>query len=105
LLMSNLGRLATDLYVWHSWEFSFVRVADGLAGTSSIMPQRKNPHALERVKAMAGQAADWLPAMMSGQRSVLSTDLAATFGDDLITAAVETAVGSLRLLTESLRTL
>jgi argininosuccinate lyase len=48
LLMSNLGRLATDLYVWHAWEFGFVEVADGLAGTSSIMPQKKNPHALER---------------------------------------------------------
>ena len=71
LLMSNLGRLATDLYVWHSWEFSFVQVADGLAGTSSIMPQKKNPHSLERVKALAGQAAGWLPAMMSCQRSVL----------------------------------
>jgi argininosuccinate lyase len=105
LLMSNLGRLATDLYVWHSWEFSFVQVADGLAGTSSIMPQKKNPHSLERVKAVAGQAAGWLPAMMSCQRSVLSTDLDATFGDDLITPAVEVAVGSLRLLAESLRTL
>jgi argininosuccinate lyase len=105
LLMSNLGRLATDLYVWHSWEFSFVQVADGLAGTSSIMPQKKNPHSLERVKAMAGQAAGWLPAMMSCQRSVLSTDLDATFGDDMVTPAVEAAVGSLRLLTESLRTL
>src|SRR5262249_9738260 len=37
LLMANLGRLATDLYVWSSWEFGFVEVADGLAGTSSIM--------------------------------------------------------------------
>jgi argininosuccinate lyase len=43
--------------------------------------------------------------MMSCQRSVLSTDLDATFGDDLITPAVEIAVGSLRLLAESLRTL
>ena len=94
LLMSNLGRLATDLYVWHSWEFSFVQVADGLAGTSSIMPQKKNPHSLERVKALAGQAAGWLPAMMSCQRSVLSTDLDATFGDDLVTPAVEAASGA-----------
>ncbi len=105
LLMSNLGRLATDLYVWHSWEFAFVQVADGLAGTSSIMPQKKNPHALERVKAVAGQAAGWLPAIMSCQRSVLSTDLDATFGDDLVTPAVEACIGSLRLLTESVRTL
>jgi argininosuccinate lyase len=42
---------------------------------------------------------------MSCQRSVLSTDLDATFGDDLVTPAVEACTGSLRLLAESLRTL
>ena len=61
LLMANLGRFATDLYVWSSWEFGFVEVADGLAGTSSIMPQKKNPHALERVKGLAGQASAGCP--------------------------------------------
>src|SRR4030095_10523225 len=60
LLMSDVGRLATDLFVWHSCEFGFVEVADALAGTSSIMPQKKNPHAFERVKALAGQAIGWL---------------------------------------------
>ena len=43
LMMSNLGRFATDLYVWHSFEFGFLEVADGLAGTSSIMPQKEPP--------------------------------------------------------------
>jgi argininosuccinate lyase len=69
------------------------------------MPQKKNPHSLERVKALAGQAAGWLPSMMSCQRSVLSTDLDAAFGDDLVTPAVEASLGSLQLLTESVRTL
>ena len=105
LLMSNLGRLATDLYVWSSWEFSFVEVADSLAGTSSIMPQKKNPHALERVKALAGQAAGWLPSMMGAQRGVLSTDLDAMFGDDTVAGAVRASRAGLRLLTEVVRTL
>ena len=105
LLMSNLGRLATDLYVFHSWEFGFVQVADGLAGTSSIMPQKKNPHALERVKALAGQAIGWLPSVTGCQRGVLSTDLDIAFGDDVVTPALDGSVASLRLLTEVLRTL
>ena len=41
ILMANMGRLAKDLYVWSSWEFGYVQVADELAGTSSIMPQRR----------------------------------------------------------------
>jgi argininosuccinate lyase len=105
LLMANLGRLATDLYVWHTWEFGFVEVDDGLAGTSSIMPQKKNPHALERVKAAAGQAIGWLPTVMGCQRSVSSTDLDLAFGDDVIPGYGDAVVSALRLLAEALRTL
>ncbi|HYB40439.1 MAG TPA: argininosuccinate lyase, partial [Candidatus Methylomirabilis sp.] len=105
LLMSNAGRLATDLFVWHSWEFGFVEVADALAGTSSIMPQKKNPHAFERVKALAGQAVGWLPAMMGSQRTVLSTDLDYAFGDDILTPMGDACIGSLRLMTEGVATL
>ena len=105
LLMSNLGRLATDLYVWSSWEFGFVELADGLAGTSSIMPQKKNPHALERVKGLAGQAIGWLPTIMGAQRTVLSTDLDLAFADDLVALYGDATVGALRLMGESMRTL
>jgi len=105
LLMSNVGRLATDLFVWHSWEFGFVEISDALAGTSSIMPQKKNPHAFERVKALAGQAIGWLPAMMGCQRTVLSTDLDYAFGDDILTPMGDACVGSLRLMTEGIATL
>jgi argininosuccinate lyase len=105
LLMSNLGRFSTDFYVWSSWEFSFVEIADDLAGTSSIMPQKKNPHALERVKALAGQAAGWLPSIMGAQRGVLSTDLDAMFADDTIAEAVRASRTGLRLLAEAVRTL
>jgi argininosuccinate lyase len=103
--MSNLGRLATELFVWHTWEFGFVEVADALAGTSSIMPQKKNPHALERVKALAGQAIGWLPTMMGCQRSVLSTDLDYAFGDDTLTPMGDACLGALRLMTEAIATL
>jgi argininosuccinate lyase len=103
--MSDVGRLATELFVWHTWEFGFVEVADALAGTSSIMPQKKNPHAFERVKALAGQAIGWLPAMMGCQRPVLSTDLDYAFGDDTLTPMGDACLASLRLMTEAIATL
>ncbi len=105
ILAANLGRFATDLYVWSSFEFGLVEVADGLAGTSSIMPQKKNPHSLERVKAVGGQASGWLATVMGCQRSVLSTDLDFTFGDDLFGRFAEATYGSIRLMDETLRTL
>jgi argininosuccinate lyase len=105
LLMSDLGRLATDLCIWHTWEFGFVEVADALAGTSSIMPQKKNPHALERVKALAGQAMGWLPAMMGCQRTILSTDLDYAFGDDTLSPMGDACTGALRLTAEAIGSL
>jgi argininosuccinate lyase len=105
ILAGNLGRFATDLYVWHTFEFGYVEVADSLAGTSSIMPQKKNPHALERVKSIGGQAAAWLAMVMACQRPALSTDLDFTFADDVLGRFVEVTHGSLHLMQETMRTL
>jgi argininosuccinate lyase len=60
LLMSGLGRFASELYIWMSWEFGMVELDDGLCGTSSIMPQKKNPYSVERVRALAGEAIGWM---------------------------------------------
>ena len=105
ILMSNLGRLAGDLYVWHSWEFGYVEIADGLAGTSSIMPQKKNPHSLERVKALAGQAAGWFAGVMACQHGIVSTDLDFTFADDHLTQMGDATLQSLKLSAASVETL
>lgn len=105
ILAADLGRFATDLYVWHSFEFGYVEVADGLAGTSSIMPQKKNPHTLERVKAIGGQASGWLATVMGCQHPAFSTDLDFTFADDLFGRFAEVTYGSIRLMDETVRTL
>jgi argininosuccinate lyase len=105
LVMSNLGRLAGDLYVWHSWEFGYVEVADGLAGTSSIMPQKKNPHSLERIKSLAGQAVGWFPGVTACQHGVLSTDLDLCFADDLLLGIGDATQQALRLGAETVATL
>ena len=105
MMAANLGHFGTDLYVWSGWEFSFIEVADGLAGTSSIMPQKKNPHALERVKAVGGQAIGWLATIMGSQRSALSTDLDYAFGDDLFGEYARASYASIRLMDEVIGTL
>ena len=82
-----------------------LEIDDGLAGTSSIMPQKKNPHALERIKALAGQSAGWLPGVMACQRGVLSTDLDMVFGNDMVCDAFDSCTDAIALLTESVRTI
>ena len=52
LLAGTVNRLAEDLMLWSAPEFGFVECADGFCGTSSIMPQKKNPNALECLKGI-----------------------------------------------------
>ncbi len=51
LLMQDLGRLASDLLLFYTQEFSYVALADDVTTGSSIMPQKRNPDVLELVRA------------------------------------------------------
>src|SRR4051794_34263293 len=50
-LASTASRMSADLIAWSGWEYRFVEIADGYASSSSIMPQKKNPLALEHTRA------------------------------------------------------
>ena len=69
------------------------------------MPQKKNPHSLERIKALAGQAVGWFPGIMASQHAVVSTDLNFAFGDDVMTGMGDAALQCLDLSIETIRTL
>ena len=49
-LSSDIGRMCQDLELWSSAEFGYVQIDDSHSGTSSIMPQKKNPFGPEFVK-------------------------------------------------------
>jgi argininosuccinate lyase/amino-acid N-acetyltransferase len=51
----HLSRLAEDLVLYSSAEFGLVSVPDALASGSSLMPQKKNPDALELIRAKCGR--------------------------------------------------
>ncbi|HEX2371969.1 MAG TPA: argininosuccinate lyase [Solirubrobacterales bacterium] len=56
----HLSRLAAEIVLWSSDEFSFCELGDEFASGSSIMPQKKNPDAAELIRAKAARiAADW----------------------------------------------
>ena len=52
-LALTCSRFAQDMHVMVSHEFSAVEFPDSVCGTSSIMPQKKNPVVLEHLKAKA----------------------------------------------------
>lgn len=47
----NLGRVVTDMTLWATEELHMIKVADGYISTSSIMPQKRNPIALEHLRS------------------------------------------------------
>jgi argininosuccinate lyase len=105
ILVNNVGRLAGDMYLWSTWEFGMAEIDDSLAGTSSIMPQKKNPHALERIRGLAGKAVGWLPATLGMLRSVSSSDLELLFGGDLLPVMAEDTLSALELMRVSIESM
>ena len=56
-LALTLSRFAQDMHVMVSHEFSAVDFPDSVCGTSSIMPQKKNPVVIEHLKGKAAHVA------------------------------------------------
>ena len=56
LLMQDLGRLASDLLLFYTQEFSYVSLPQEMTTGSSIMPQKRNPDVLELVRGASATA-------------------------------------------------
>ncbi|KAM4820640.1 LOW QUALITY PROTEIN: argininosuccinate lyase [Thomomys bottae] len=55
LCMTHLSRMAEDLILYCTKEFSFVQLSDAYSTGSSLMPQKKNPDSLELIRSKAGR--------------------------------------------------
>lgn len=55
LIMVHLSRLAEDLIIYCTAEFGFIQLSDAVSTGSSLMPQKKNPDALELIRGKAGR--------------------------------------------------
>jgi argininosuccinate lyase len=51
----HLSRLAEDLILYTSSEFAFITLDDAVTSGSSLMPQKKNPDALELIRGKVGR--------------------------------------------------
>ncbi|MBN1399154.1 MAG: argininosuccinate lyase [Bacteroidetes bacterium] len=55
LTMMHLSRLAEELVLWTTKEFSFAQISDAYTTGSSIMPQKKNPDMAELIRGKTGR--------------------------------------------------
>lgn len=73
---TTLSRLAHDLQLWTMRETAFLELPDELSGSSSLMPQKKNPYLLEMVKGKLAQVAGVLnTAIFASQRTPFSNSV------------------------------
>ncbi len=54
-IMVHLSRFSEDLILYCSTEFGFVALSDVVSTGSSLMPQKKNPDALELIRGKSGR--------------------------------------------------
>ena len=55
-LLVNIGKFAQEFLLMATMEFNAIRLPDGYVQGSSIMPQKRNPVAIEHIRAIASRA-------------------------------------------------
>jgi argininosuccinate lyase len=100
----HLSRLAGEIVLWSSQEFSFLRLPDAFSSGSSIMPQKKNPDAAELIRGKATRIASNGDRLLGAMRGLplgyskdMQEDKEALFdAADNLELCLEAAAGMLR---------
>jgi argininosuccinate lyase len=103
VMAAHLSRLAEDLILFGSSEFGFVRFGETFTTGSSMMPQKRNPDALELARAAAPRALGALVSMLgilkglpSGYNKDLQEDKRALFdASDMVQLVLPAVTGTL----------
>jgi argininosuccinate lyase len=104
LLQTHLSRLAADLIAFSGPEWGFVALPEAFTTGSSLMPQKKNPDALELVRAKAGRVDGALVSLLTllkglpaGYQKDLQEDKEAVFdAGDTAAASIAVVTGVVR---------
>ena len=81
VMLVGLGRVLHDLLLWCTVEFGYLRLADGFVQGSSIMPQKRNPVALEHARAIASKAVGQAAGLMVAVHNTPFGDIVDTEDD------------------------
>ncbi len=103
-LMVALSRIAEDLIIWSTPQFSLVELPEEHISTSSIMPQKRNAVTLELVRAKAGTVIGSLITLLTITKGVPSGyNLDLQEANLHILRPVEEAASSARVLADLMR--
>ena len=80
-LAAGIGRVVQDLLLWCTPEFGYLRLSDGFVQCSSIMPQKRNPVALEHARGIASKAVGQAHAILVAVHNTPFGDIVDTEDD------------------------
>ncbi|MCD8543603.1 MAG: argininosuccinate lyase [Sulfurospirillum cavolei] len=105
-LMMHVSRFAEELILWSSYEFKFITLSDAYSTGSSIMPQKKNPDVPELLRGKTGRVNGNLIALLTVLKGLpLAYNKDMQEDKEGVFDSVETALISLNILREALRTM
>ena len=104
VMLAGLGRVVQDFLLWCTHEFGYLRLADEFVQSSSIMPQKRNPVALEHARAIGSKALGQATAIMLAVHNTPFGDVVDTEDDlqPLVVATFSDADRALRLVTAAM---
>ena len=105
VLLTGLGRVIQDLLLWCTSEFGYLRLSDGFVQCSSIMPQKRNPVALEHARAIGSKALGQASAILLTVHNTPFGDIVDTEDDlqPLVFAMFRDAARAVRLVAAAMR--
>jgi argininosuccinate lyase len=106
VLVTGMGRVVQDLLLWSTSEFDYVRLGEGFVQGSSIMPQKRNPVALEHARVIGSKAVGQAQAIMTAVHNTPFGDINDTEDDlqPLVFSMFRDATRAVTLVAAALRT-
>jgi argininosuccinate lyase len=105
IALTGLGRFVQDLLLWGTAEFGYIRFGEGFVQTSSIMPQKRNPVAIEHARAIASRALGQASTVMLAVHNTPFGDIVDTEDDlqPIVRATFDDATRVVKLLAAALQ--
>ncbi len=106
MIQLHLSRLAEELVMWSTQEFSFVEISDSFCTGSSIMPQKKNPDIAELIRGKSGRVVGSLMSLITMMKGLpLTYNRDQQEDKEPVFDALDTVTASLAITAEMLENL
>jgi argininosuccinate lyase len=104
-LLVGVGRVVQDFLLWCTMEFAYLRLGEGFVQSSSIMPQKRNPVALEHARAIGSKAVGQAQAIVTTVHNTPFGDVVDTEDDlqPLIASMFRDATRTVTLVAATMR--